>query len=136
VEGTPPHGHGVVGSLLDELDQLRARVEELDRQRHLPDPDTGRATDAQVLINFAALAQFARPEHLPPFERLLIKNRSPQPAMSPGPWELPPTPPRGTITVPVQMRPPRTPPRGVPMGVRMPPRTPPNGFRRTPHDHE
>jgi hypothetical protein len=92
VEGTPPHGHGVVGSLLDELDQLRARVEELDRQRHLPDPDTGRATDAQVLINFAALAQFARPEHLPPFERLLIKNRSPQPAMSPGPWELPPTP--------------------------------------------
>lgn len=132
MEGTPPHGHGVVGSLLDELDQLRARVEELDRQRHLPDPVTGRATDAQVLINFAALAQFARPEHLPPlsrFERIVVRH----PLLQPEPlqtWELPPTPPRGVPRVP------RTPARGIPMGVRMPPRTPPNGFRRIPRDHE
>jgi hypothetical protein len=129
---TPPHGLESVHSLLEELDELRQRVVELDRQRALPDPNTGRATDAQVLINFAALAQFARPEHLPPltrFERIVVRH----PLLQPEPlqtWELPPTPPRGVPRVP------RTPARGIPMGVRMPPRTPPNGFRRLPHDHE
>jgi hypothetical protein len=38
-----------------------------------------RADDGQALINFAALAQFARPECLPVFERRIPGGRPPPP---------------------------------------------------------
>lgn len=59
--------------LLDELDDLRRRVS-------MHSAPSGRASDFEVLRNFAALAQFANPECLPTFERRIPGGRVVKPA--------------------------------------------------------